>query len=135
MSSRPIYIIGLLHQIPVLPPENYFTLVLRSLNFTTLQTNLMAIPAIALRSMSGSACLDRNTNQLCSTQFTRLDVPFRVPRRDLFGRDTGPDMGMYLPAFLLRSVMEVHPRMNGGLMERIILSMRRLAPITMSGRH
>ncbi|KAI1184765.1 MFS general substrate transporter [Nemania serpens] len=45
----PIYIIGLLHQVPVLPPGNYFTLVLRSLNFTTLQTNLMAIPAIALR--------------------------------------------------------------------------------------
>ncbi|KAH8167194.1 hypothetical protein CIB48_g1062 [Xylaria polymorpha] len=44
----PLYIIGLTHQIPVTPPANYFTLVLRSLNFTTLQTNLIAIPAAAL---------------------------------------------------------------------------------------
>ncbi|KAJ8118871.1 hypothetical protein ONZ43_g3906 [Nemania bipapillata] len=48
----PIYIIGLTHQIPATPPANYFTLVLRSLNFTTLQTNLIAIPAAALHIFS-----------------------------------------------------------------------------------
>ncbi|KAI0876212.1 MFS general substrate transporter [Hypoxylon argillaceum] len=48
----PIYIIGLTHQIPATPPANYFTLVLRSLNFTTLQTNLIAIPAAVLHIFS-----------------------------------------------------------------------------------
>ncbi|KAJ8130194.1 hypothetical protein O1611_g3436 [Lasiodiplodia mahajangana] len=54
----PIYIIGLTHQIPATPPANYFTLVLRSLNFTTLQTNLIAIPAAALHSIILIAGLD-----------------------------------------------------------------------------
>ncbi|KAI8627465.1 MFS general substrate transporter [Xylariaceae sp. FL1651] len=48
----PLYIIGLTHQVPATPPANYFTLVLRSLNFTTLQTNLIAIPAVAIHTLT-----------------------------------------------------------------------------------
>ncbi|KLO11332.1 MFS general substrate transporter [Schizopora paradoxa] len=41
----PIYCLGLIHQIPVGPPQTYLTLSLRNLGFTTTQTNLLSIPS------------------------------------------------------------------------------------------
>jgi len=41
----PLYILGLVHQIPVGPPQTYLTLSLRNLGFTTTQTNLLSIPS------------------------------------------------------------------------------------------
>jgi len=41
----PLYCLGLIHQIPVGPPQTYLTLSLRNLGFTTTQTNLLSIPS------------------------------------------------------------------------------------------
>ncbi|KAF5374958.1 hypothetical protein D9758_000534 [Tetrapyrgos nigripes] len=44
----PIYVLGLLHMIPVGPPQSYLTLSLRNLGFTTTQTNLLVVPSTAI---------------------------------------------------------------------------------------
>jgi len=44
----PIYVLGLTHLVPVVPPQTYLTLSLRNLGFTTTQTNLLSIPSSAL---------------------------------------------------------------------------------------
>ncbi|TFK70418.1 MFS general substrate transporter [Pluteus cervinus] len=44
----PIFSLGLLHMIPVGPPQVYLTLSLRNLGFTTTQTNLLSVPATFL---------------------------------------------------------------------------------------
>jgi len=47
----PIYALGISHMVPVVPPQTYLTLSLRSLGFTTIQTNLLSIPSIFLGMM------------------------------------------------------------------------------------
>jgi len=47
----PIYSLGVAHMVPVVPPQTYLTLSLRSLGFTTVQTNLLSIPSIFLGMM------------------------------------------------------------------------------------
>ncbi|KJA28565.1 hypothetical protein HYPSUDRAFT_177732 [Hypholoma sublateritium FD-334 SS-4] len=44
----PIYALGLTHMVPVVPPQTYLTLSLRSLGFTTTQTSLLSIPSLFL---------------------------------------------------------------------------------------
>ncbi|EHK17223.1 uncharacterized protein TRIVIDRAFT_80526 [Trichoderma virens Gv29-8] len=44
----PIYILGLVFQIPATPPANYLTLTLKQLGFDTFQTNLLTIPSTVL---------------------------------------------------------------------------------------
>ncbi|KAH9929763.1 MFS general substrate transporter [Fomitopsis serialis] len=44
----PLYILGLVHLIPVNPPQTYLTLTLRQLGFDTTQANLLTIPSTVL---------------------------------------------------------------------------------------
>ncbi|KAF8606759.1 MFS general substrate transporter [Ceratobasidium sp. AG-I] len=41
----PLYVLGLVHMIPVGPPHVYLTLSLRNLGFSTTETNLLSIPS------------------------------------------------------------------------------------------
>ncbi|KIY50633.1 MFS general substrate transporter [Fistulina hepatica ATCC 64428] len=44
----PLYVLGIMHMIPVGPPQAYLTLSLRNLGFTTTQSTLLSIPATFL---------------------------------------------------------------------------------------
>ncbi|KAH8102377.1 MFS general substrate transporter [Cristinia sonorae] len=44
----PIYALGLTHMLPVTPPHTYLTLSLRTLGFSTTQSNLLTIPSTVL---------------------------------------------------------------------------------------
>lgn len=46
--DRPIYILGLVFQVPATPESNYLTLTLKGLGFDTFQTNLLTIPSTVL---------------------------------------------------------------------------------------
>ncbi|KAF9225352.1 hypothetical protein BS17DRAFT_801418 [Gyrodon lividus] len=44
----PLYILGIVHMIPVGPPQTYLTLTLRNIGFTTTQSNLLTLPSTVL---------------------------------------------------------------------------------------
>jgi len=44
----PIYVLGLVHMMPVGPPQTYLTLSLRNLGFSTTETNLLTIPSVVI---------------------------------------------------------------------------------------
>ncbi|KAF9011128.1 major facilitator superfamily domain-containing protein [Cyathus striatus] len=44
----PIYVLGIVHMIPVGPPQTYLTLSLRNLGFDTTETNLLTIPSVVI---------------------------------------------------------------------------------------
>ncbi|KAI0095223.1 major facilitator superfamily domain-containing protein [Irpex rosettiformis] len=44
----PLYALGLLHMVPVTPPQTYLTLSLRNLGFSTIQSNLLSIPSTVI---------------------------------------------------------------------------------------
>ncbi|OBZ78848.1 hypothetical protein A0H81_01447 [Grifola frondosa] len=44
----PLYVLGVVHMIPVTPPQTYLTLSLRNLGFNTTESNLLSIPSTVL---------------------------------------------------------------------------------------
>ncbi|KAH7336835.1 major facilitator superfamily domain-containing protein [Rhizoctonia solani] len=44
----PIYVLGLVHMMPVGPPQTYLTLSLRRLGFNTTEANLLSIPSVVI---------------------------------------------------------------------------------------
>lgn len=61
----PIFFIGLVWQIPITPSTNYLTLQLRSLGFSTFQTNLLVIPAavVGIITMISTTWIAERSNQ------------------------------------------------------------------------
>lgn len=66
----PMYLIGLTFALPSSPPNQYLTLTLRQLGFTTFQTNLLTIPA--------QFCTALNVS--CTLQFTEAAILTRHNR-------------------------------------------------------
>ncbi|KAK0717876.1 major facilitator superfamily domain-containing protein [Lasiosphaeria miniovina] len=62
----PLYILGLVFQIPATPPQQYLTLSLRGLGFDTFQSNLLSIPwnVLHMISMLGITYLAEIINEL-----------------------------------------------------------------------
>lgn len=52
----PLYLLGLVIFIPQSPPSKYLTLIVKSLGFSTFNTNLLTIPSVSQR-FSDSHCL------------------------------------------------------------------------------
>ncbi|KAL0068518.1 hypothetical protein AAF712_004232 [Marasmius tenuissimus] len=48
----PIYALGLVHMMPVGPPQTYLTLSLRNLGFDTTESNLLSIPSTVIGAMT-----------------------------------------------------------------------------------
>lgn len=48
----PLYLLGLVIFIPQSPPSKYLTLIVKSLGFSTFNTNLLTIPSVSQRSFS-----------------------------------------------------------------------------------
>lgn len=61
----PIFLLGLIWQIPTTPATNYLTLQLKSIGFSTFQTNLLVIPSavVAIVTMITTTQLAERTNQ------------------------------------------------------------------------
>ncbi|KAH6656218.1 major facilitator superfamily domain-containing protein [Truncatella angustata] len=62
----PIYVIGILFEIPTAPPKAYLTLSLKSLGFSTFNTTLLSIPVtvFAALNMLGVTWLTEKTNRI-----------------------------------------------------------------------
>ncbi|KAM0815496.1 putative Major facilitator superfamily domain-containing protein [Seiridium cardinale] len=62
----PVYIIGILFEIPTAPPKSYLTLSLKSLGFSTFNTTLLSIPVtvFAALNMLGVTWLTEKTNRI-----------------------------------------------------------------------
>lgn len=58
----PLYILGLIIFIPQSPPSKYLTLIVKSLGFSTFNTNLLTIPSVSQHSFSVIVTLNRRWN-------------------------------------------------------------------------
>lgn len=58
----PLYLLGLVIFIPQSPPSKYLTLIVKSLGFSTFNTNLLTIPSVSQRSFLVLMRLYRHSN-------------------------------------------------------------------------
>lgn len=54
----PLYVLGLVCFIPQSPPTKYLTLIVKSLGFSTFNTNLLTIPSVSQPSLKPHFCLN-----------------------------------------------------------------------------
>lgn len=78
----PLYALGLVWQIPTLPPHQYLTLTLRKIGFSVIVTNLLSVPTMVLSIVTilGITYISEATNQRSYPALTMQvwSIPFLI---------------------------------------------------------
>lgn len=99
----PIYIIGILFEIPTAPPKSYLTLSLRGIGFTTFQTTLLSIPVTVFAALNLLIITELTERFHQISIFGLLSQLWSLPLLIVLYTSAGklPNWGLYAVSFIL----------------------------------
>ncbi|KAG9081851.1 hypothetical protein FS749_007332, partial [Ceratobasidium sp. UAMH 11750] len=119
----PLYILGLVHMIPVGPPQTYLTLSLRNLGFNTTEANLLSIPSVVIGIITilfTSFLSEAVNSRVLATVVLQLWALPLLVALYTFNRSTS--QWVYFAVVTLMLVFE--RQMDGGLNSRVMFTAR-----------